>query len=155
MLILQRMLVNFFILFVCCLYLQKMTALQRDHPHVHKYLMDELHVMRRSDRYWASLSSDLVIEQEVLMRSLKTTGGLTRGRGIIEKERGARFWARSMVEQCHRAFIVKHNALVNVPNIYLCPWIEAGYFPGFWAKDNWFLRMVIMIKNWYLPGRIP
>ena len=31
-----------------------------------------LHVVRRSDRYWAGLSTDLVIEQ-VLMRSLKTT----------------------------------------------------------------------------------
>ena len=35
----------------------------------------------RSDRYWAGFSTDLVIEQ-VLMRSIKTTGGLTRGRGI-------------------------------------------------------------------------
>ena len=37
--------------------------------------------MRRSDRLWAGLSPDLVIEQ-VLMRSIKTVGGLTRGRGM-------------------------------------------------------------------------
>ena len=44
------------------------------------------HVFRRSDRYWAGLSSDLVIEQ-VLMRSVKTKGILTRGRGLTETQR--------------------------------------------------------------------
>ena len=43
-------------------------------------------VIRRSDCYWAGLSSDLVIEQ-VLMRSMKTNGGLTRGRGMTEQQR--------------------------------------------------------------------
>ena len=43
-------------------------------------------MIRRSDRYWAGLSSDLVIEQ-VLMRSMKTNGGLTRGRGMGEQQR--------------------------------------------------------------------
>ena len=43
---------------------------------------------RRTGRYWAGLSSDLVIEQDlVLMRSMKSTGRLTRGRGICESER--------------------------------------------------------------------
>jgi len=42
--------------------------------------------VRRSDRYWAGLSTDLLIEQ-VLMRSVKTTGGLTRGRGMSESQR--------------------------------------------------------------------
>ena len=40
----------------------------------------------RLDRFWAGLSSDLVIEQ-TLMFSVKTTGGLTRGRGITEIQR--------------------------------------------------------------------
>ena len=40
-------------------------------------------IVRRSTRYWAGLPCDLVIEQ-VLMRSLKSTGGLTRGSGISE-----------------------------------------------------------------------
>ncbi len=44
------------------------------------------HVVRRSDRYWAGLSTDLVIEQ-ALMRSIKTQGGLTRGRGMSELQR--------------------------------------------------------------------
>jgi hypothetical protein len=45
-----------------------------------------LHVVRRSDRLWAGISTDLAIEQ-VLMRSLKATGGLTSGRGMTERQR--------------------------------------------------------------------
>ena len=52
-----------------------------------------MHVVRRSDRYWAGLSTDLAIEQ-VLMRSVKTCGGLTRGRGMSESQR--LIWLLSM-----------------------------------------------------------
>ena len=41
----------------------------------------------------AQLSIDLIIEQ-VLMRSLKTSGGLTRGRGLMEQQR--LIWILSM-----------------------------------------------------------
>ena len=47
-------------------------------PSVSQIFEKGLHVVRRSDKYLAGFSSDLVIEQ-VLMRSLKATGGLTRG----------------------------------------------------------------------------
>ncbi len=53
------------------------------HPDIHASFLNGYHVIRRSDRYWAGLSTDLVIEQ-VLMRSIKTVGGLTRGRGMTE-----------------------------------------------------------------------
>ncbi|CAG2201575.1 unnamed protein product [Mytilus edulis] len=49
--------------------------------------------MRRSERYWAGLSSDLMIEQ-VLMRRVKTAGGLTRGRGMGDIQRSQ--WLLSM-----------------------------------------------------------
>ena len=52
------------------------------------------HVIRRSDRYWAGLSSDLIKEQ-VLMRNLKTSGGLTRGRGMSKTQR--LIWLLSML----------------------------------------------------------
>jgi hypothetical protein len=68
------------------LYLQKMAKLEDSNPVVYSKFMDGFHVVRRSDRFWAGLSPDLVIEQ-VLMRSLKTTGGLTRGRGMTETQR--------------------------------------------------------------------
>ena len=51
---------------------------QNDHPDTYQQFQEGLHVVRRSDRQWAGLSTDLVIEQ-VLMRSIKTSGGLTRG----------------------------------------------------------------------------
>lgn len=43
-------------------------------------------MIQRSDRFWAGLPSDLVIEQ-ALMWTIKSTGGLTRGRGMEEKQR--------------------------------------------------------------------
>ena len=57
-------------------YLNNTMELESQHPHVHMSFKLGKHVIRRSDCYWAGLSSDLVIEQ-VLMRSVKTTGGLT------------------------------------------------------------------------------
>ena len=75
------------------LYLQSMTNLRKDHPDVYRDFLSGLHVTRRSDRFWAGLSIDLVIEQ-VLMGSLKTSGGLTRGRGLTEQQR--LIWLLSM-----------------------------------------------------------
>ena len=69
------------------IYLTQMLALPETHPHIYEHVFQRgLHVVRRSDRLWAGLSTDLVIEQ-VLMRSLKTSGGLTRGRGMDERQR--------------------------------------------------------------------
>jgi len=65
------------------LHLQQMHKLNKDHPELEQLFKKGFHVVRRSEKYWAGLSSDLVIEQ-ALMRSLKTTGGLTRGRGMGE-----------------------------------------------------------------------
>ena len=73
-------------LYVKCarLYLQTMTDLPNQHPDVYQSFLSGFHVVRRSDRLWAGLPTDLIIEQ-VLMRSLKTSGGLTRGRGMTEQ----------------------------------------------------------------------
>ena len=56
------------------------------HPDVYRKSLNGFHVVRRSNQCWAGLSSDLVIEQ-TLMRSLKSTGGLTRGSGMTEDMR--------------------------------------------------------------------
>ena len=66
-------------------YLQLMTSPPETHPDVYKRFQDGYHVVRRSDRYWAGLSTDLLIEQ-VLMRSIKTHRGLTRGKGMTETQ---------------------------------------------------------------------
>ena len=68
------------------IYLQEMKKLQKDESPVYTAFKNGFHVIRRSDRFWAGLSSYLVIES-VLMRSLKATGGLTRGRGMSETQR--------------------------------------------------------------------
>ena len=75
------------------IYLQQMSHLQDEHPEVYQHFQAGLHVVRRSDHHWAGLSSDLVIGQ-VLMRSMKTSGGLTRGRGMTEQQR--LIWLLSM-----------------------------------------------------------
>ncbi len=72
---------------------QQMLKLADSHPEVFAFFRSGYHVVRRSDRYWAGLSSDLVIEQ-TLMRTMKTTGGLTRGRGMAESQRTQ--WLLSM-----------------------------------------------------------
>ena len=54
------------------LHLQLMLSLRDSHPQVYEKLAQQgAHVIRRSERYWASLSSNLIIEQ-VLMKSLKS-----------------------------------------------------------------------------------
>ena len=65
------------------LYLEKMDKLEETHPTVYKQYMEGLFVLRRSDSYWAGIFSDLYIEQ-VLVGSIKSVGGLTRGRGFLE-----------------------------------------------------------------------
>ena len=72
------------------IYLQRMSQL----PEASWIVFSEgLHVVRRSDKFWAGLSTDLFIEQ-VLMRSLKTSGGLTRGRGMFETQRTTWLFSR-------------------------------------------------------------
>lgn len=73
------------------LYLQNMTQLHSKHPDISHKFHEGLHVIRRSQKFWSSLSSDLVIEQ-TLMRSLKTSG-LTRGSGLSEGQRA--LWTMS------------------------------------------------------------
>ena len=63
-----------------------MIRLENTHPDVHGQFTQGMHVIRRSDRLWAGLYPDLLIEQ-VLMRSLTTTGGLTRWRSMTETQR--------------------------------------------------------------------
>ena len=53
------------------IHLQQILKQETEHPDVFAFLNSGYHVVRRSDRYWAGLSTDLVIEQ-ILMRTIKT-----------------------------------------------------------------------------------
>ena len=66
-------------------YVQEMCQLETRHPDVCVKFSRGFHVIRRSNDFWAGLSSDLVIEQ-TLMRSLKSSGGLTHGIGMEWKK---------------------------------------------------------------------
>ena len=75
-----------------------MLPLPVDHPNVYSMFVEGRHVIRRSDTYWAGLSTDFIIEQ-MLMRSIKSTGGLTRGQGITEVRRSV--WIKSLPACSH------------------------------------------------------
>ena len=63
-----------------------MKSSEKQNPKVFHKFMNGFHVIRRTNQYWAGLGSDLVIEQ-TLMRSLKSTGGLTWGSGMTEHQK--------------------------------------------------------------------
>ena len=67
------------------------------------------HAVRRTNRHWSGLWSDLVIEQ-TLMRSIKTRGGLTRGRGMTNSVR--HLWVKSM----HSTTMV-HDAMMTLSGV--------------------------------------
>ena len=66
------------------LYVQDMLALTTNHPDVLEHFEEKVYfAINRSGLPWAGGWSDLVIEQ-TLIRSLESSGGLTRGRGISD-----------------------------------------------------------------------
>ena len=67
-------------------YINQMEHLKEQKTEAAAFFETGYHVIRRTDTFWAGISSDLAIEQ-ALMRSIKTTGGLTRGRGMSESQR--------------------------------------------------------------------
>ena len=92
------------------LYLQLMMNLRFDHPWLYdRFATDGMHAVRRSDRYWTALSTDLMIEQ-VMMKAVKGRGGLTRGRGMTDSVRA--LWVGSM-HQCATI----HSAIDNLTKI--------------------------------------
>ena len=91
------------------LYLQLMQFdLPSEHPWLHECFISEgFHTVRRSNRYWGGLWTDLVIKQ-VMMRSIKSRGGLTRGRRLSESVRQQ--WIFSM-HNSHEPFDINEKKL--------------------------------------------
>ena len=89
------------------LYLQNMLELSTKYPWAYANFSEHrYHTVRHSDRYWAGLWTDLIIEQ-VLIRSLKSREGLTRGRGVTES---VRILLTNSMHRCARV----HNAMSNL-----------------------------------------
>ena len=70
-----------------------MISVSEKHPWLHEQFENGTHAVRRSQRYWAGLWFNLVIEQTP-MRSVKSTGGLTRGHCMQEGTR--HLWTLSL-----------------------------------------------------------
>jgi hypothetical protein len=87
------------------------TDLPQSHPWLYnQFANNGHHTVRRSDRFWAGISTDLAIEQ-ILMRSLKCRGGLTRGRGMTETVRLT--WVQTM----HHCAAI-HRAMTELTGMY-------------------------------------
>jgi hypothetical protein len=89
------------------LYLQKIDKLEETHPYVYSKFLEGLFVIRQTNSYWAGIFSDLCIEQ-VLMGSIKSVGGLTRG-----FEELTRLVRLSSMPDCGEV----HNAMQDVTNL--------------------------------------
>ena len=93
------------------LYLQQMLKLPKEHPWLYKQFVEfGYHTIRRTE-CGGGLSPDLVIEQ-AMMRSLKSRGGLTRGRGFTESVRN--LWVLTV----HRCAEV-HGAMSTLTRLTL------------------------------------
>ena len=76
------------------LYLLQMSLLESEYPDIFEDFLKGFHVVRRSEsRLWAGISPDQVIEQ-TLMRSVKSTGGLTRGTGFDSAQRNVYLFSK-------------------------------------------------------------
>ena len=89
----------------CRLYLQSMQEMKKDHPIIFEQFMLGNHTVRRIEKKWAGIWTDMSIEQ-ILMKSLKGRGGVI-GKGMTENV--IRVWTKTM----HRCAEVS-NAMNNL-----------------------------------------
>jgi hypothetical protein len=95
----------------CRLYLQTMLELPITHPWLYEqFATRKLFTVRRSQIYWAGLWTDLTIEQ-VLMRSIKNRGGMTRGRGMTEQTRILWIYSMHQCASVHEAMATTTGAI--------------------------------------------
>ena len=76
----------------CRIYLQSMEEMEKQHPLLLEQFLLGNHTVKRSEKKWAGIWTDLSIEQ-ILMKSLKGRGGII-GRGMSENV--ARVWTKTM-----------------------------------------------------------
>ena len=90
-------------------YLKEMKKLPEKHPLLYAEFIKGNHTVQRTKRNWTGIWTDLAIEQ-TLMRSIKSRGGLTGGRGMTENTRHV--WTLSL---SHVATI--HDAMIQVTGV--------------------------------------
>ena len=77
---------HYFYVKLAYLYLKSMNELSSTNPDVYLMFTNGHHVVQWSDSFWAGVSTDLAIEQE-LISSVKKTSGLTCACGMTELQR--------------------------------------------------------------------
>ena len=76
----------------CRLYLQSISTLEDKYPDIHEQLLKGNHTVRRTEKPWSGIWTDLSIEQ-ILMKSLKGRSGVV-SKGITENVLNV--WTKSM-----------------------------------------------------------
>ena len=66
----------------CRIYLDSIETLEADHPEIYEQFIAGNHTVRRTEKSWSGIPTDLSIEQ-ILMRSLKGRGGVI-GKGMTD-----------------------------------------------------------------------
>ena len=84
------------------LYLQRMQELKQEDPEGYKMFAEGYATIRRTDKQYGGIPSDQIIEQ-LLMRALKTRGGLTRGRGLTEVQQAVWLLSRNVCAEVTNA----------------------------------------------------
>jgi len=100
-----------------------MLQLPENYRLVDEQLSNGFHVVRRSDRYWARLSTYLTIEQ-VLMRAVKGRRGLIHLRGMTDSVRLT--WVRSL----HRCGAF-HGVLLDLDHSFIILVVDDNIEVGF------------------------
>ena len=75
-----------------------MLNLHINHPWLFEQFCNGFYSIRRTHHFWAGLWSDLVIDQFVMMRTIKKRRGFTRGRRMAEST--SNLWVATMHNCC-------------------------------------------------------
>ena len=132
------------------LYFQWILELPQKHPWLYKPFSEHgFHSVRRSDRHWAGLSTDLIIEQ-VMMRSIKSRSGLIRSPGFTETVRLMWLYSMHSCAQVHDAMTsltdLAHRT--SEQHVELTCTLEAGF-----RRYGRRIQLVLSAQPlWSMPG---
>ena len=126
------------------LYFQEMLSVSDANQWLNKEFESGYHAVQHSNRFWAGLWFDRIIEQ-TLMRSRKCTGGLTRGRGFEENVRNLWVMSISYSAAVHESMIKLSGSWIKIltwewkPQLWLWSLSTINWFEirnPFYMKDG-------------------
>ena len=93
------------------LYVQMMRKLPQTHPSLYQQFMEKQHTVKRTEKNFNGLWTDLAIEQ-TLIHSIKSRGGLTEGRGMTESVRHLWVLSLNYMASIHEAMMQLSKAQI-------------------------------------------